>query len=210
MMPMRRVRLSAVVGVLALMLTAGIAGQASAGLIVNGDAAAWREVLAAFSKLNGLSGYRMKSAMPGGTMVMEFTSGGTSMHMLMQTAHGNMEMVRVGDQVRERSTMGGGPPGWRCQGIPPVSRPADPTSYQGTVDVSRGPDSVIDGQPVHAYVWTLQRGGMPGGLKSTLYVGANNGLPRRIVSAGPQGEQSMDYYDYGAPINNTLPACGGS
>lgn len=212
MMPMPRARLAAATG-FALALAAGLAGPASADLTVRGDAAAWREVVAAYGKLNTLSGYRMKMAMPGaGTMVIEVTSGGTAMHSMMQGQGGEMETVRVGDQMRVRMNMPGAPPGWRCQGVPPMPRLSDPTVFQGTVDVARGPDAAIDGQPMHVYVYALQAsaGGPPGGVKTTLSVGAGNGLPRRAAVAMPGGDQAIEYYDYGAPIEITLPPCGSS
>jgi hypothetical protein len=212
MMGMRSTWLAAAAAVVALALTAAVTGPAFADLSVKGDASAWREVMAAFGKLNALSGYRMKSSMPGETMVMEVASGGRSMHSTVHTPNGDAEMVRVGDQMRFRTTMPGAPQGWRCQGVPPMPRPGDPTSFQGTVEVARAPDAAIDGEPMHVYVYTLQgtAGGPATNAKTTLYVAVASGLPRRIAVGTPRGEQAIDYYDYGAPIQITLPPCGGS
>ena len=212
MMLIRRVRLAAAAAGFALMLSAALTGPASGDATVNGDAAAWREVVAAYGKLNTLSGYRMKTTGPGGgTMVIEVTAGGTAMHAMMQMQDGEVEVVRVGDQMRVRMDMPGAPAGWRCQGVPPVPRLSDPIGFQGTVDVARGPDVEIDGRPMHVYVYTLESsaGGAAEAVKTTLYVGVENGLPRRVALAMPRGDQAMDYYDYGAPIEIMLPSCGG-
>ncbi len=70
-----------------------------------------------------------------------------------------------------------------------------------TAPVVRKPDTVIDGTPVHAY-------GDPSG-KATLYVGAQTGLPRRLVDTDREtGKTSSgDFYDYGVPIAITMPPC---
>lgn len=195
---------------IALAVVTGPAGPASAELTVKGDEAAWREVTAAFGKLSTLPGYRMKTGLPGGqTMIIEIAPAGNAMHSTMQSQNGGMEMVRVGDQSRYRLTTPGAPAGWMCQGIPPMPRPNDPTAVQGTVDVARGPDSAIDGQAMRVYVYTIEAAamGQSGTVKTTLYVGAGNGLPRRAVVATQGGEYPIDYYDYGAPIQITLPPC---
>lgn len=219
MMPMRTKRTKSSAALIAWLVLAGTAGPtppASADVTVTGDTAAWQEVIAAYRKLNALPGYRMKTAMAGGqSMVIEVAQGGTAMHSTMQGSSGGMEMVKVGDQIRFRIDAAGAPGGWRCTGVPPVLRAGDPTAVQGTVDVARGPDASIDGQPMHVYVYTIHAsaGGQsaaPGGFKTTLYVGGDNGLPRRTVVATPRGDQALEYYDYGAPIQITLPPCGGA
>jgi len=211
MMPFRATSATAILSALALCLVAGLAGPASAELTVKGDAAAWREVVAAYGKLNTLSGYRMKTTMPQGSMVMEVAPGSGAMHSTVQSPNGDAEFIVVGGQSRMRTTMQGAPPGWRCVNIPRMPRLGDPTAFQGTVDVARAPDAAIDGQPMHVYAYTMQGSGGQmggaGGIKATLYVGSDNGLPRRVVLATPRGDQALDYYDYGAAIQITLPPC---
>jgi hypothetical protein len=197
--------------VIAIALIVGFAGAASADLKVKGDEAAWKEVTAALGKLSALPGYRMKMLTPGGqTMVVEVAHGGTEMRATVQGQGGGMEIVRVGDQARYRMTAPGAPAGWTCQGIPPLPRANDPTAMQGTVEVARGPDSAIDGEAMHVYVYTIDASavGQSGTVKTTLYVATGNGLPRRIIMAVSGTEQAADYYDYGAAINITLPPCG--
>jgi hypothetical protein len=130
------------------------------------------------------------------------------MHTTMHMQNGSVESYSVNGQTRMKDDMPGAPRGWQCTGTPSpmMGAPTEPTKVQGTVDVARGEDTMIDGQPVHGYVYTFQSGG--GASKQTLYVGAANGLPRRLVIATPGGDQTMDYYDYGAPTQFTLPACG--
>ena len=201
------------VAVIAVALIAGFAGAASADLTIKGDQAAWKEVTAALGKLNALPGYRMKMVMPGGqTMIIEVAQGGSAMRSTVQGQGGGMEMIKVGDQSRYRMTTPGAPAGWMCQGIPSIPRANDLTAVQGTVEVARGQDSAIDGEAMHVYLYTIDASaaGQSGTVKSTLYVGTGNGLPRRIVMAASVNEQAADYYDYGASINITLPPCGGA
>jgi hypothetical protein len=212
MLPIRARPLAATLIAVALCLVTGLAGPASADLTVKGDAAAWREVVAAYGKLNGLAGYRMKTTMPQGSMVMEVAPGSGAMHSTMQSQNGDAEVIVVGGQSRMRTTMSGAPSGWRCVNLPQMPRLSDPTAFQGTVDIARAPDAAIDGQPMRVYLYTLQgaAGGPMGGaagVKTTLYIGSDNGLPRRVVLAMPRGDQALDYYDYGAPIQITLPPC---
>jgi hypothetical protein len=211
-MPIRATSISAILTALALCLVTGLAGPASADLTVKGDAAAWREVVAAYGKLTGLSGYRIRTAMAQGSMVVEVAPASGAMHSTMQTPNGDAEFVVVGGQSRMRMTMQGAPAGWRCVSVPQMPRLSDPTAFQGTVDIARAPDAAIDGQPMHVYVYTMQgAAGGPmaaaGDVKTTLYVGSDNGLPRRVVLATTRGDQALDYYDYGAAIQITLPPC---
>lgn len=215
MLPIRTKLRAALMAWLVLTAAAAPATPVSAEVTVKGDSAAWQEVIAAYRKLNALPGYRMKMAMAGGrAMVLEMAQGGNAMHLTTQGSGGGMEMIRVGDQVRFRMDAPGAPAGWRCQGMPPMPRAGDPTTVQGTVDVARGPDAAIDGQPMRVYLYTVDASvaNAPAGagtVKTTLYVSSENGLPRRVVLTTPRGDQALDYYDYGAPIAITLPPCGG-
>lgn len=191
-------------------LAAAFAAPASADLTVKGDTAAWGEVVAAYHKLGALSAYRMKTAMAQGTMVVEVVPAASAMHSTMRTQSGDAEFIVVGGQSRVRTTMAGSPSGWRCENVPQMPRLSDPSAFQGTVDIARAPDAVVDGEPAHVYVYTLQgAGGLMGGggIKNTLYVAAGSGLPRRVVLGLPRGDQAIDYYDYGAAIQITLPPC---
>lgn len=197
----------------ALVVLGAIAFRAAAELTVKGDAAAWREVTAAYDKLSALAGYKMKTAIPGGqTMVIEIAPAGNALHMTMQGGNGAMEIIRVGDQSRYRMTAPGAPAGWMCQGLPPFPKADDPRALQGSVDIARGPDAAIDGRPMRVYVYTLETsvGGLSGSFKTTLYVAAGTGLPRRSAVDGPTGEQTIDFYDYGVPNEITLPPCAGA
>jgi hypothetical protein len=191
-----------------------LAAPASADLTVKGDQAAWREISAAYAKLNALPGYRIKTEVPGGgTLVMEMVPATRGMHSVAHTPNGDLEMIAVGDQTRLRGTAPGAPAGWQCTGVPSVPK-FDPAAIQGTVDVARAPDAAIDGQPMHVYVYTAQASGggmgMSGEIKTTLYVGVENGLPRRAVVGASRGDQAVDFYDYGAAIQITLPPCSSS
>lgn len=186
-----------------------LAGTASADLTVKGDEAAWHAVQAAYAKLNALSGYRMKSTIPGGgSMVIEVTSGGTAMHMLMHSSSGDVESYMMGGQMRMKMNVPGSSQRWQCQNAPSSMAPQDPSKFEGTVDVARGQDTTIDGAPMHVYAYALSGPAVRGTAKTTLFVDTVNGLPRRMIVATPGGDQTMDYYDYDALIKFTVPACG--
>jgi hypothetical protein len=205
MMLVRRPWFDATIAVLAVVCL--LAGTASADITVKGDQAAWQEVQAAYGKLKALAGYRMKMDTPGASMMMEVASGGTAMHMIMRSAQGSVESYFVNGQIRVKNDMPDAQPGWHCSGAPSAAMagPPDPTKIQGTVDISRGQDTTIDGEPMHVFTYTFETRGRAS--RQTLYVGAANGLPRRIAVATPRGDQTMDYYDYGAAIQFNLPAC---
>ncbi len=171
----------------ALAIVAAAAAGASAELTVKGDAAAWPEVTEAYAKLNALPGYRMKMITGAQTMIIEVAPAGGAMHMTMQGTGGGMETLMAGGQVRYRVNAQGAPAAWMCQGVPPVPRVGDPTAVQGTVEITRGPDTAIDGQAARAYVYTIQTaaGGQSANVKTTLYVTTGNGLPRRMVIGAP-------------------------
>jgi hypothetical protein len=209
--PARRSLLAALAA-LTLLIVDAFTVPASAELNVKGDTAAWREVIAAYGKLSALSGYRIKGAMAQGSMVVDVAPASKAMHSTIQSPNGGAEVIVVGAESRYRTTVQGAPTGWRCMSVPRTPRLDDPTAFQGTVDISRAPDAAIDGAPMHVYVYTMQ--GTPGtamtaadGVKTTLYVGSENGLPRRIVLTTPRGDQAIDYYDYGAAVQITLPPC---
>ena len=91
---------------------------------------------------------------------------------------------------------------------PPVSELKDLFSE---VEVSRRSDTVIAGVPVHTYNLTSAILGGDQTAKTTtiIYVGIQTGLPRRSVTRYPLSAEEVviDYYEYGAPITITLPAC---
>lgn len=209
-MPVRTTPIPALFATLVLCLVAAF--PASAELTVKGDAAAWREVVAAYQKLSAMPGYRIRTTMPQGSMVVEVAPADKAMHSTVESASGGAEFIIVGGQSRMRITASGAPAGWRCVNVPQMPNLSDPSAFQGTVDVTRAPDAAIDGQPMHVYLYTIESSGAgpmaaAGPVKTTLYVGNSNGLPRRVVVATARGDQALDYYDYGAAIQITLPPC---
>lgn len=192
---------------LAVAISAAATTTAIATVTVTGDKSAWADVGKAYQALNRLSGYRMKATMPVGEMVMEFVPAKKAMRMTMQTPQGAMETVAIAGQVRYRMNFPGAPSGWRCQGAPAPVPPRDPTEGNGSVNVTRGRDATIDGAAMHTYTYTMSGDAGAGTGKTTLYVNAQSGLPRRTVMAAPQGSQTFDYYDYGTDIQIELPAC---
>ncbi len=126
------------------------------------------------------------------------------------------ESVTINGQTRGRSKSDGEPWGpWTCF----KARSSD-ASIQATVEVSRGPDMEIEGTPVRTYVYTRvdtitlsDKTQSTLTQKMTLHVGEQTGLPRREVSVQvlqPDDREltlTMDYYDYDAKIEITLPPC---
>lgn len=190
---------------------AAAAGTASfAAPTVKGDAAAWNEVLAAFRKLYGLPGYRMKISVTDGTVgLAEFAP--PNFHWKVQPKMGPVaEFFSVGSQSAMRYAGPQMPGGGMCRKGASMQKPfKDPADFQGEITVTRQQDTAIDGTPVRAYAYeTIQSG-----IRSTgvIYVGTQNGLPRRGVDtySGDNGPMTatLDYYDYGAKITIALPNC---
>jgi len=185
-----------------------LAAPALAEVTIKGDRAAYDEVVASFKKLFALPGYRMKFTFEANqTAVVEITPP-NGFHTTAHTSNGNMEMISTGGKTATKIDMPGAPTGWRCT----VAAPRQPFTIpdpdkavregSGTIDVSRGADTNIEGTPVHTYISTSNGG------KDTIYVGSQTGLPRRIVSDKSSGQPTtIDYYDYGANIVLTMPPC---
>jgi hypothetical protein len=176
-----------------------LAAPVLADVTVHGDRSAFDEVIAAFTKLFSLPGFRAKYTRPQGQGGVFEYAAPNSWHI--GAPGGPFEIIHVGGQVATRTDIPGQPSGWRCRASRAGDRPLfDPTKATGTYTVSRGPDTVIDGTPVHT-IFSARAGRD----KDTLYVGAQNGLPRRVVDA--EGRNTIDYYDYGASVVITLPPC---
>jgi hypothetical protein len=179
--------------------------RAAAAVTVNGNARAWHELLAAFGRLNRLRGYRIKVDAASGTMVVDVMPRRNAVHSTMQSQGMDAEVIVVGSHSRSRLTAPGVSGTWACEGVPPLPKASDFLGADGTVDVARAPDTAIDGEAVRVY--RVAASGSFGEITSTVFVGAANGLPRRAVMTSGAGEQTLDYYDYGAPIEITLPPC---
>jgi len=164
-----------------------------------GDPAAKAEAIAAFQKLNAVPSYRIKWTSPEGTGVAEISQPDRR-HFSGKSAQGSVEIFQIGTDTRIHYDFPGAPSGWRCTKSREVSAyfDIDRMRKDTTTEVVRKSDTVIDGTPVHTYA-DAKTG-------DELYVGAETGLPRRVVD---QEKAAMaDFYDYGVPITITLPPCG--
>ena len=187
-------------GPVAIAVVCLLAAPVRADVTVTGDRSAYDEVVAAFKKLFSLPGFRAKMTSPQG-------QGGVFEYAAPNSWHfgvpgGPYEIIAAGGQVATKTNIPGTPSGWRCRAAKAGDRPRplfDPSRATGTYNVSRGPDTVIDGTPVHTVFFAKD-----GGNKDSIYVGSQNGLPKRVTS----GDSIIDYYDYGAPVAITLPPCG--
>ncbi len=206
----KHTRVTIVLG--AMLAIALLAAAARSEPAVTGDQAAWKEVGDAYRKLQTLSGYRMRVATgQPPDMVFEVVPP-ASVRMIVPAGNGSMETITVHGQSRFRFSAPGGPGPWQCQGSPSVEFPGNPTeTIKGTVDVSRGANTVIAGAAVRTYIYryaaTAQGQTVKG--KTTLHVGTQTGLPRRAVTSGGREDATIDFYDYGAKIDIRLPACPG-
>jgi hypothetical protein len=193
-----------------LLMASGTAAAPS-GLTVRGDPHAWAEVEAVLTKFSAQQSYRAKGTMKGGgSMTIEFAKP-DRYHTTMDMG-GLIESILVGKEFRFRQ--GTGP--WTC---PPAGQPApgpnmDPKSLTGEVAAARGPLETVDGVQTHTYTYAYKtQVGIPGGgppfeVTTKLFV-APIGLPKRIQTLDKSGavDMTIDYFDYGAPITITLPAC---
>lgn len=167
-----------------------------------GDPAAKAEAIAAFQRLFALPTFRVKWTNPEANGLLEFVQP-NQQHLTAKSDKGSIEIFQIGTETRMHYDYPGAPSGWRCfngqQGIPRWFN-VDKMREDTTTEVVRRPDTVINGTPVHAYTDTKTRG--------ELYVGIQNGLPRRFVGFEPKGNFTGDFYDFGVPIMLTPPACG--
>lgn len=185
------------------------AARAWGELTVKGDTAAWGEVAAAFKKLDALSAYRMKFRTSKGTTIMEIVPP-HSFHSVLQTGDATLELMNVNGQGRRKLTGPNLSGSWQCLEVPKPDFQDTLANVQGSVDVSRAPDTTIEGTSVRAYeyLYMYSVSGEPRTSKNTMYVGIETGLPLRSVTVTPVGESTVGYYDYGAKIEITLPPCG--
>jgi hypothetical protein len=186
-----------------------LTAPALAEVTIKGDRAAYDEVVAAFKKLFALPGFRMKITFEANQQAVVEITPPNGFHTTAHTSNGTMEMISTGDKSAMKIDMPGAPSGWRCAPTAPRQPFTIPDPEKaaregtGTIDVSRGADTNIEGTPVHTYINTNSNGS-----KDTIYVGSQTGLPRRIVSDKGNGQPTtVDYYDYGANIVITLPPC---
>ncbi len=209
----------AIIGLVCVIMFAG--AGAHAAQTVHGDVAAWNEVHAAFKKLWALSAYRVNVTSSYASTVIEIVRPG-SYHSVSRETIGTSvqtdEFIAVNGQIRKR-TIGvpGVPADWQCSNARTRTAqsgqsrfdPFDLTASNGTLDVSRAPDTVIDGTPVRTYQYIFTQSGQTTRTKDTIYVGKASGLPRRIVNASASGHVDgiTDFYDYDANIVITLPTC---
>ncbi|HET9000194.1 MAG TPA: hypothetical protein VFP86_11145 [bacterium] len=190
--------------ILSFVLGTGMAMTAlTPGGAAQGDASAKAQAVAAFERLNSVPSYRMKSTTSEATVVIEIVRP-DKRHFTAQSLKGTVESIAVGREIRTRSSMPGAPAGWRCttaSRLPETFFDMNKMKKDLT-EVIRGPDTIIEGTPVHAYTDVARRG--------TLYVAAATGLPRRLVVVNIQSGKTatIDFSDYGAPITIVLPSCG--
>ena len=164
-----------------------------------GDPAAKAEAIAVFEKLNALPSYRIRWTAPEGTGVAEVVQP-DKRHFSGTSVRGSVEIFQVGTDTRVHYDFPGAPGGWRCTTSRATTIYFDVGKMRKdtTTEVIRKPDAVIDGTPVRGYADAQSN--------DELYVGAQTGLPRRVLN--PQKNFTADFYDYGAPITITPPPCG--
>lgn len=189
-----------------------LAASASAQLTVKGDAAAWREVMAAYENLGKLKSFRMKMTPVGqtdGAFVIEKVNPDRTRMLFQSQQGGGIETIMVGNEARTRVTTNP-PTAWQCNPAPAqAGSEPNPLKAKGEVTISRLPDATIDGARTRGYRSTMMFEGKP--VQNRIFVLADRGLPRRsevLDNAGNQVEMTIDYYDFNAPITIDLPKCG--
>ncbi len=198
--------------VLLLILVVVLAAPASAQVTVNGDAAAWREVMAAYQRLEALRTYRMKFTgvgVPGAGAVTEVVNPDRS-RTVVDLGQGGMEFVTVGKDTRTRL----GNAAWQCQGTSGKRNvgglPINPREAKGEVAVSKLGVVVIAGARTVAYQFAYSKTATAQPTNVRLYVLADGGLPRRseVLDKDEKVTVTIDFYDFNAPITIELPRCG--
>lgn len=190
---------------LAMIIVLLAALGATAAPVVKGDPKAYAEINAAFDKWLHLKSWRMKGTLPeGGSQTGEFVSP-DRMHIVMNMGGVVSESIVAGKDGRVRQA--GGP--WQClpEQVPIALNPKDMTEITGEVTATRGPVLAVDGVQTQSYTYSTNENGKKSNIK--LFVALTNGLPKRIQMLNEKGavEQTLDYFDYNAPITITLPPC---
>ena len=206
-----RWRCRVVVAILGAGLMVGTAVDADAAIAVKGDAAAWKEIDAALTRLHALPGWRVRESQSGGQVVRELEFAPPNYRFIRRTAMVAVEVFQVGGVMVSRSSTKAHPDA-RCRRLP-GTRPLPPQDLKeytasgttGEVTIGREPDTSIGGTPVHAYTYLLKRGAATMG-RGEIFIGARTGLPLRTTSETAGGRVlTKDYYDYGAKIALILP-----
>ena len=197
--------------VAALLMAAAFETPLRAGPVVAGDQRVWEEITAAFQKLEATS-YRMRMSAPEQTVITEHVPPGSTRTTTWVTGEvGEIDSVTVGDETRSRVIGPGVLGSWVCGGVETRRLAIELKDYLRVVEASRLPDTLIEGLPVHTYAvaYTIRGSSQTATAKTIFYVGIQTGLPRRSITSYPLGSGGLvvDYYDYGAPITITLPAC---
>ncbi|HKX19922.1 MAG TPA: hypothetical protein VJT33_18110 [bacterium] len=169
-----------------------------------GDPAAKQEVIAAFERLNALSSYKIKISGHDGSGVWEIINP-DKRHIVAKSDKGSIEVYTIGPETRTRYDFPGAPTGWRCVKSQAANRLLFDTGKwqkEWKDEVIRKPDTVIDGMSVRGYGYADPK------KEGVLYIGAQNGLPRRFVSDQDNNMWTGDFYDFGVPIAFDPPMCG--
>jgi hypothetical protein len=194
-----------------VLLAVAVERPAGAAVAVTGDQAAWREIGAAFHKLETTS-YRMTITAPGQTIITEHVPPDARRTITTITGQvGEIESITVGSESRFRVIRSGASANWVCGDEGP--QPPTMLTIEGVgmaVDVARHPDALIGGARARMYLLTYTFQAKRPGHRTTLYIDRNTGLPRRSVTPYPAGAGTVvsNYYDYGSPMTIALPPCG--
>jgi hypothetical protein len=184
--------------VLGLLVSPGLSG----GPTVKGDATAWKEILAAFNRMNAAKTFRMKGTIGVTAAVVEAVMP-NRYHTRMEWPEGKVfEAIRVGSEVRFRNDG----QRWTCAPALQLNLPnTDPSGLSATVVAAKGPVAMIDGVVTQSYTYTFA----DRGYTVHLYVTIAEGLPKRVETFESTGavDSTFDYYDYGAPVTIGLPTC---
>lgn len=180
-----------------------------AGVPAGDDPQAWAELVAAYKKLHALSGYRVRVDSPSEQLSAVYeVIPGKAIHRVIQEPGLTLETVTVGRDSRYRFIVKGKSGSWACDAKPLTSEP-EPSSVPGPVKTSRGAETTIGAAMVRTYTypWQVLVESKYITRTTTVYVGQQTGLPRRSISPLVRGDYILDYYDYGAHIEISLPHC---
>jgi outer membrane lipoprotein-sorting protein len=164
---------------------------------IQGDPAAVAEYVAAFQKFSASSTYRSKMSSAQGALNMEVVRPDR-----MRFAIQGGQFVRIANATW---TIVSG----QCTRVPSSSfRMPNPEDYaqqdsDSTIQVTKTGAEAVEGDPTLTYNVVVTSKGKTGRQK--VYVATQTGYPRRIEASSPEGNATIDYWDFNANITIEPP-----
>lgn len=163
---------------------------------IQGDPAAVAEYVAAFQKFSASRTYRSKMSSAQGALNMEVVRPD------------RMRFAMPGGQFIKIATTTWTIVSGTCTKVPPSFRLPNPEEYaqqdsDSTIQVTKTGPEAVEGDPTQTYNVVVTSKGKTGRQK--VYVATQTGYPRRIDASSPEGNATIDYWDFNAAITIEPP-----